>query len=569
MLANRKPVSTPPDAQNQERLHLLIETGLRLTSERSLEVVAQVALNAGLELCKAHYGVFFYNNTETHSLLNCRYKVAGRDGADFAALFHPESIDICSLGFPDGAIFSNDITTEPRSVESLPFVGLPPTHPVVRSYIAIPVRGRDNSVLGAMYYGHPLAAAFDPLAMDLVATVASQAANSIDNIRLSERLSREFATVDAARRLQRQTAERLRQALDAAQLGTWTWDRVSDQLDLDERAARLFHSQPHAFVTHTELRAKTVAPEDQQKTREAFERSVTSGSHYTSEYRVDGADGVQIWVSSCGVPIFAPDSSEVTGMIGTVQDITARRTHDSSLLQSEKLAATGRLAATIAHEINNPLEAVTNLIYLSRTDPEVPLSVRRLLETADSELARVSQIAQQTLGFYRDTTRPVDIDLNLLLHSVVDLFARKMLSNKIVCDLDLEPGLTIRGLQGEIRQVFSNLVVNAIDAVVHTGKGGRINIRGRHRHGTKDGVSILICDEGSGIPPHVRERVFSPFFTTKPTIGTGLGLWVTRGFVEKQGGSIRFRSCTEIRSGTIFRVVLPFASEILPATQLI
>jgi PAS domain S-box-containing protein len=568
MHSDRRPISNPPDAQSQERLHLLIETGLRLTSERSLQVVVQSALNAGLELCKAHYAVFFYATTDSPGRVQCSYATAGRDGDEFAALFKPESIDICSLDLLNGPFLSDDITLEQRSPDALPFVGMPASHPVVRSYIAIPVRGRDNALLGAMFYGHPERSAFDPLAMDLVVTVASQVANSIDNIRLSERLGREFATVDAARRLQRQTADRLRQALDAAQLGTWTWDRATDQLDLDERAARLFHTQPHIFVTHKDLRSRTVTPGDKQKTFDRLQQAVATGSHYTAEYRVDGPDGVQTWISSSGVPIFDTETNEVIGMIGTVQDITARKTHDSSLLQSEKLAATGRLAATIAHEINNPLEAVTNLIYLSRTDPEVPVSVRRLLETADSELARVSQIAQQTLGFYRDTTRPADIDLNQLLQSVVDLFARKMLSNKIACDLDLEPGLKIHGLQGEIRQVFSNLVVNAIDAVVQTGKAGRIRIRGRHS-GPNNGVSILICDEGSGIPPNVRERVFSPFFTTKPNIGTGLGLWVTRGFVEKQGGSIRFRSCTEVRSGTIFRVILPSGEKVVPKMQLV
>ncbi|MGD0649123.1 MAG: HAMP domain-containing sensor histidine kinase, partial [Acidobacteriaceae bacterium] len=203
-------------------------------------------------------------------------------------------------------------------------------------------------------------------------------------------------------------------------------------------------------------------------------------------------------------------------------------------------------------------------------DPDVPEPVQHLLQTADAELARVAQIAQQTLGFYRDTTRPVEIKLNDLLHSVVDLFERKMVSRKISCTLDLEPDLCINGLQGEIRQVFSNLIVNAIDAFTfaHTSKPGRIQIRGRHLHShpslrghalqnSKDAVSIVICDEGTGIPAAARARIFSPFFTTKLSVGTGLGLWVTRGFVEKQGGSIAFRTRTTEPSGTIFRVVLP------------
>jgi signal transduction histidine kinase len=134
-----------------------------------------------------------------------------------------------------------------------------------------------------------------------------------------------------------------------------------------------------------------------------------------------------------------------------------------------------------------------------------------------------------------------------------------MVSRKITCTLDLEPELCIHGLQGEIRQVFSNLIVNAIDAFTYAPipRPGRIHIRGRHLRGPREAVSILVCDQGSGISPSARQRIFSPFFTTKLAVGTGLGLWVTRGFVEKQGGRITFHSHTGDPSGTIFRVVLP------------
>jgi PAS domain S-box-containing protein len=454
---------------------------------------------------------------------------------------------------------SDDITLDPRYGQNPPFAGQPPHHPPMRSYLAVPVRSRAGHVLGCMIYGHPDAGVFTQASEDLVATVASQAAVAIDNVRLSERLTHEISQVEAARSLQRQTADRLHQALDAAQLGTWIWDRASDLIDLDERAAHLFRTEPHALTTRTALRNHIILTEDQGNALECLQRSLASGGLYSVEYRIDSPDGSQTWVSASGIATFTPGSPRITGMVGTVQDITARKTQESALRQSEKLAATGRLAATIAHEINNPLEAVTNLIYLSRTDPAVPPPIQLLLETADTELARVAQIAQQTLGFYRDTTRPSQIDVNELLHGVVDLFARKMTSHKITCTLDLEPGLRIYGLHGEIRQIFSNLVVNAIDSFTFaaTTRPGVIHLRGRHLHGPRDGISILISDEGSGIPLSVRQRVFSPFFTTKLSVGTGLGLWVTRGFVEKHGGSIRFRTSTGDPSGTVFRVFLP------------
>jgi PAS domain S-box-containing protein len=550
---------SPDGSQNEKRLRLLVETGILLASERSLDVLVQAALDAGLHLCSARYGAFFYNNIGNDDKSYSLYKEAGPDLNIFASFPEPHCTEIPKDSFLNQLIVrSPDITLDPRFTENLPFAALSPNHPPVRSYLAVPVRSRAGESLGCLIYGHPDVDAFTPASEDLVATIASQAAVAIDNLRLSDSLTHEISLVDAARTLQRETADRLRQALDAARLGTWTWDRASDLLDLDERAAHLFHAQAHVPITRTALRKRVVVQEDQSYTSENLEKFLQAGGIYNAEYRVESEDGIQTWVSSIGNATFAPGSNEIIGMVGTIQDITARKTQETALRQSEKLAATGRLAATIAHEINNPLEAVTNLIYLSRTDPDVPEPVQQLLETADAELARVAQIAQQTLGFYRDTTRPVEIKLNDLLHGVVDLFERKMVSRKITCTLDLEPDLCINGLQGEIRQVFSNLIVNAIDAFTFSPmlKHGRIRIRGRHIH-SRDAVSILICDEGSGIPATARERIFSPFFTTKLSVGTGLGLWVTRGFVEKQGGSITFRTRTGDPSGTIFRVVLP------------
>jgi signal transduction histidine kinase len=554
-------VDGPASSQNEEHLRLLIETGLLLASERSLDVIVQAALDAGLHLCGARFGAFFYNNTGPAAEPYSLYKVVGLDTTAFVALPMPRPAEIFAGIFQGrGIIRSPDITLDPRYHRDSP-----PSAPTpVRSYLAVPVLSRTGTALGAFLYGHPDADVFVPASEDLVATVASQVAVAIDNVRLAESLTHEIALVDSARKLQRETSIHLRQALDAAQLGTWTWNRSTDLLDLDERAAQLFHADPHVPITRTALRERIVASEDKDMTAENLQSSLESGGLYSAEYRVDAPGGIQTWVSSSGIATFAPDSPDIAGMVGTVQDITARKTHESALRQSEKLAATGRLAATIAHEINNPLEAVTNLIYLSRTDPKVPTPVQRLLETADTELARVAQIAQQTLGFYRDTTRPGEIDLNELLQSVVDLFARKMNSHKIACTLDLQPGLCIHGLKGEMRQVFSNLIVNAIDAFTSAAQAGRLHIRGRH---LRNEVSILISDDGAGIPYHVRERVFSPFFTTKQSVGTGLGLWVTRGFIEKLGGNIRFRTRTGDHSGTIFRVVLPASKETAPTGQ--
>jgi PAS domain S-box-containing protein len=355
---------------------------------------------------------------------------------------------------------------------------------------------------------------------------------------------------------------RLRLALEAGQLGTWTWNPGTDMLDLDERAAEIFGWEAHRPVARSLLRERAVVAEDQDGTAEALRHALDTGASYTTEYRVQRPDGSMRWVVAHGVPLHgAEDASQLTGMVGTVQDITTRKNQEQALRQTEKLAATGRMAATIAHEINNPLEAVGNLIYLAKTNEGTPAEVRRQLELADEELKRVSLIAQQTLGFYRDTAQPTEFDVAAAARSIVEMFERRMQPRRISCVVDAPEAMRIRGLQGEIRQALSNLVVNAIDA---SPSPGAVLVRMRRvRMGKTEaqGVSILVCDRGAGIPAAIRGSLFTPFFTTKQEIGTGLGLWVTRSIAEKGGGSIRFRSRTAgtggAATGTVFRMVLP------------
>jgi len=553
-LTTREPTSTDPSA---DALKLLVDTGLMLARERNVDAIVQAALDAGGKLCNAQWGAFFYTVAAADGAPCPLFKVTGTAAED-TANFPLSKVDhrLIDVLFGDGTVRCADISEDVHFGPESPFAPLTAGPQPTRSYFAVPVHTASDELLGGLLYCHPEPHIFVPECEPLIETLAAQAAVAIDNTLLYERLSRQAAEAGATRRLQREKVEadrRLRQALDAAQLGTWEWDRATDHIDLDERAGELFRFDPKVPTTRSALRDRILVEEDHGITTSSLQHAVETGTIYHAEYRIRTNDGSQCWLSATGMPTFAPDSTEVVGMIGTIQDITLRKTQETALRQSEKLAATGRLAATIAHEINNPLEAVTNLIYLVKTDPTVPPVAQHLLETADQELARVAQIAQQTLGFYRDTTRPVDIDLEDLLKNVLALFHRKLAYKKIESTLDLEPNLHVYGLQGELRQVFSNLVVNAIDASLH----GRITIRGRHRtiNGVP-GVSILVCDEGTGIPPAVRQRLFSPFFTTKQSVGTGLGLWVTRGILDKQGGSIRFRSNSIGPTGTIFRVFL-------------
>ena len=546
---NVHPRSGRPEAALLEsRLHLLSVTSQRLAARGSPDALAGIALEAGHQLSGASFGVCTYPVIDADGMSSQSYRATG---------FTPVLDHVpASRKMP---------VPSSRHRASTAAAGSPPTDLLMRllpapvplhSLLTVPIPGSHGEPLGHLLYGHPEPDRINPDVEPLVSAIAAQLAVALENIQLTDTLTREMGLVASVRAAQRQTDRRLAQALEAAELGTWTWDAVTGFLDFDERGAALFGVEPHRPVPRDALRERVVYADDLHHSPVDLHDFLRTKGQYSAEYRIDALDGAQRWIYANGRAVLSDVTGEVAGLTGTVQDITERKNQEASLRTSEKLAATGRLAASIAHEINNPLEAVTNLIYLAKTDPATPSGIARLLETADSELARVSQIAQQTLGFYRDTTHPVFINLNHLLEAVVELFDRKLLGKRLHCTLDLEPGLSIVGLQGEIRQVVSNLLVNAIDASPHSGSD--IYIRGRHRHRNgHGGVSVVIADRGCGVPRHVQHRLFTPFVTTKQSTGTGLGLWVTRGMVEKHGGSIRFRSRSEAPSGTVFRVYLP------------
>ena len=259
------------------------------------------------------------------------------------------------------------------------------------------------------------------------------------------------------------------------------------------------------------------------------------------------------WLQANSYP--SPD-----GLSIFAQDVTERRTQQEQLLVSEKLAATGRLAATIAHEINNPLESVLNLIYLSRTSISQSTKIREYLETAEKELNRVSHIARHTLGFYRETSVPSDIDLPALFEEVLTVYDSRLRASNIAVVRDFSIVPPLRALRGELHQVFSNLISNAIDAMRDGGRL-KISIHDAARllnQSNAPGIAVAIADTGIGIPQENIPRLFEPFFTTKPAAGTGLGLWVVRQFVASWGGTIDVNSNVDPQNrGTTFTMFLP------------
>jgi signal transduction histidine kinase len=246
-------------------------------------------------------------------------------------------------------------------------------------------------------------------------------------------------------------------------------------------------------------------------------------------------------------------------------EAAARLRAEEALRRSEKHAATGRLAAAIAHEINNPLETISNAIYLARSSS--PEDVSMYLKMADEELARVAQITKHTLGFYRETASPGIVKVSTLLDDILNLYIRKLQAKNISIRKEYRSELEVWGLEGELRQVFANQIANAIYAMP---QNGCLTIRIRRSkswsNGQRSGTAVSLIDTGSGISSELLDKIFDPFFTTKQDVGNGLGLWITNDIVARHSGSIRVKSTTRTgASGTIFTTFLPHHNGDTPA----
>jgi two-component system, NtrC family, sensor kinase len=248
------------------------------------------------------------------------------------------------------------------------------------------------------------------------------------------------------------------------------------------------------------------------------------------------------------------------GVLEVGRDITSQLRAEEALRESEKLAAMGRVAGIIAHEINNPLAAITNLFFLLSAHPSLDEDARRLATMAELELFRVSHITKQTLSFYREAKRPISILVHELLDDVIALQERELKSCHIVLRKKFATSVPIHGFPVELRQVFMNLITNAIQAMQNGGQL-RLHVREATDWTTQArGVAISITDTGAGISPGDAGHLFEPFFTTKSTKGTGLGLWISRGILQKYEGRISCRSLRH-RDGcvTCFHVFIPVA----------
>ncbi len=298
-------------------------------------------------------------------------------------------------------------------------------------------------------------------------------------------------------------------------------------------------------------------PHDLPRMGKAWRHALETGVPYDVEHRIRTANGDYRWMRSRAYARRS-ENGVIVKWYGTTEDIHDRKQAENALIQTEKLAAVGRLASSIAHEINNPLESVTNLLYLARITDRLS-DVHSYLDTAERELRRVSVISSQTLRFHRQSTGPTLVTAASLTDTILTIYQGRLVNSHVHLEHRQRSKATVLCLEGEIRQVLNNLVGNAIDAM-HS--GGRLLLRSRdatHWPSSRRGIIITVADTGSGISEPVARHIFEPFFTTKGISGTGLGLWIAQEIVARHHGSIRVRSSQRPgRSGTVFTLFLPF-----------
>jgi PAS domain S-box-containing protein len=267
-------------------------------------------------------------------------------------------------------------------------------------------------------------------------------------------------------------------------------------------------------------------------------------------------EGHLIPIEDSAAPI-TDDSGQLIGVVLVFRDASHERSLQEVLRRTEKLAAAARLAATVAHEINNPLEAVGNLVFLARTNPGATEAIEGHLKMAEQELARVSHITRQTLGFYRESTLPSRVDIPTVVEQTLTVYATRLQQKQIRLQLSLQECPPINGFAGEIQQLVSNIISNAIDALPFN---GTLKIdSATTKLVSNEAIKLQVEDDGPGISPENIKRIFEPFFTTKKDVGTGLGLWVCKEIAERHGGTVEAKSHHQNGStGAVFTILLPY-----------
>ena len=544
-------------ASLQRKLELLVRAGLLLAQSTDLKALVQSATDVGLELCGAQFGAFFYNVVSDTGESYQLYTLSGVEPEKFSQFPMPRNTAVFAPTFEGtGIVRSPDIRRDSCYGRNAPHHGMPAGHLPVRSYLAVPVHAQSGEVLGGLFYGHEETNVFEQEAEDLIATIAAQAASAIENFRLRQQLTRKIEDLEHAERERYESSKYLAElaaiveSSDDAIVSKGLNGRI---MSWNQAAARIFGYTQEEIVGKSIL---VLIPPELHPEETVIIEKIRAGlriEHFET-VRVK-KNGERIDVSLTISPV-RDKSGTVIGASKILRDISGRKRVEASLLQAEKMAATGRMAATIAHEVNNPLEAVMNLIYLAQTNAGSSEEVKGFLRAAESEIVRVSHIAKQTLGFYRENASAISLSLADLVSDAMRIYEPRCKAARIHLHSDLTPGRRVLVRKGEIMQVISNLLANSIYAMP---TGGTLSLS---LHDTDSpsgpGVTLTVEDTGTGIPTEQLPRIFEAFYTTRTTIGTGIGLFVARQFIEGHGGQINVTSSTDPAShGTRMSLFLP------------
>jgi PAS domain S-box-containing protein len=563
MTAVKDASSQPGRTPDLRNLELLMRTGLLLTQSDDLESIVQAATDAGLQLSRAQFGAFFYNVINAQGENHLLYAFSGMPREKFHAFPMPRNAADFGHAFEGQAIVrSGDITEDPRYGQSAPqgapLFGMPPGQLAVRSYLAVPVKSQSGEVLGSLFYGHEQTDVFGPESETLVAAIAAQAAVAIENARLREQLAQNIRDLDRAESRDKHSSKRLSEfaaIIESSDDAIISKDLTGRITSWNPAATRILGYTSEEMIGAPIL---TIIPDELQADEAIILARIRAGQRVDHFETVRLCkDGRRLDVSLSISPV-CDHSGQIVGAAKILRDISARKALELSLLQAEKLAATGRVAATIAHEINNPLEAVVNLLYLARQEATDPTQAE-YLAAAESEVARVSHIAKQTLGYYRDPTSIISTSLSNVAAEVIRIYEPRLKAAGIRIESRLDPSPDIVLRKGEIMQVLSNLISNAIYAMP---SGGTLSIAVQR---APDGVVVSVQDTGVGIPPEQLPRIFDAFYTTRISVGTGIGLFVARQFIEGHGGRIEVESHTSTNGtkshGTKMSIFLPLQSQ--------
>ena len=394
-------------------------------------------------------------------------------------------------------------------------------------------------------YGVPL---FDAGVLQMFLGVLSLSGLCLAAV-IAERTSIQEAL--ARERKLRLAQEQYRMIIETTNDGVWALDNQDRTTFVNQRMAEMLGYRPEEMLGHTPF--DYVFPEDVLEKKADLERRRHGTGREVLYNRFRRKDGAEMWATLSTAPLFT-ESGKRNGALAMLSDVTLLRKAEDALRRNEKLVTAGRLAATISHELNNPLEAVVNLLYLLKMQP-LNDQAKRYLELSEKEVQRIAAITRRTLGFFRDNSAWVELSVTDLLEDTLAFYEQRLTDHSILVVRDYRDRGTVSASRGELQQVFANLISNAIDAM---NGSGRLTLRVAMAS-DKSGTEVVVEDDGSGIAADHLDRVFEPFFTTKLNTGTGLGLWVAKEIIQKHGGtiSVSSKSGSGDEHGTRFCIFLP------------